>query len=72
VLRAHVGRGADHEPGLGQLLLAARAQRPRDPEVRHQRVAVVGEQQVFRLDVAMDYSVAVRVLQRLRCFARDP
>ena len=59
LLRAHVGRRADREPGLGQpRLRRAAAQRPGDPEVGHQRIAVPGEQEVLRLDVAVDHAVS--------------
>ena len=50
----------------------AALQRPGDPEVGDQRVAVVGEQDVLGLDVPVDHAVAVGVLQRLRRLARDP
>ena len=38
--------------------------RPRDPEVRHERAAVLGEEQVFRLDVPVDHPVVVGILER--------
>jgi hypothetical protein len=71
LLGAHVGRRADDEPCLGQLLLVAPSEVPRDPEVGHERVAVVGEEQVLGLDVAVDDAVAMRVLERLRRLAGD-
>ena len=40
LLRAHVGRGADREAGLGQPLVRRPRQRPRDPEVGDQRLPV--------------------------------
>ena len=42
----------------------------RDAEVRHQRVATL-EQDVLRLDVAVDHTVPVGVAQRVRHLARD-
>ena len=62
LLRAHVGRRADGEPGLGEPRVAA-AQRPGDPEVGHQGVAVPGEQEVLRLDVAVDHALVVGVVR---------
>ena len=58
LLRAHVGRRAHRQAGLGELLVAGRSQRPRDAEVGHQRVAVAREQDVLRLDVAVDDAVS--------------
>ena len=72
LLGAHVGRRPDHEPGVGQLLVARALQRPSDAEVGDQRVAVPREQQVLGLDVPVDHAVLVGVLQRLRRLARDP
>ena len=46
-------------------------ERPRDPEVRDQRAPVAGEQDVLRLHVAVDHSLIMRVLERLRRFADD-
>jgi hypothetical protein len=42
-----------------------------DPEVGDQGVAVLGEQQVLRLHVAVDDAVPVCVLQSLCRLARD-
>ncbi len=66
LLRAHVGRSADHVPGGG--LRAADG--PGDAEVRHQRVPRI-QQDVGRLDVAVDHVAAVRVAQRVRHLASD-
>ena len=46
------------------------ADRAGDAEVRHQRV-IATQQDVFRLDVAMDDAVLVRVLERVRRLAGD-
>ena len=52
-------------PRLGHPGPARLAGRQRDPEVRHQRLAVV-QQDVLGLDVAVDDVVPMRVVQR-RC-----
>ena len=70
LLGAHIGRCADRQPGLGQLVAATRAERPGDPEVGHQRVPS-REEDVFRLDVAVDDAVLVRVVERVRRLAGD-
>ncbi len=44
----------------------------RDAEVRNQGVAVLGEQNVFGLHVAVHHPVLVGVLQRLAGFPRNP
>ena len=58
-------------PGLGEPLVVRR-QRPGDAEVGHQRVAVLREQHVLRLDVAVDDAVLVGVLQRSAASRGDP
>ena len=58
------------DPGLGQVLVGP--QGPGDPEVGDQRAAVLGEQQVLGLDVAVDHAVLVGVLERLGRLAGDP
>ena len=70
LLRAHVRGGAHGEPGLGQRLLAR--ERAGHPEVRDERVAVTGEQDVLGLDVAVQDVVLVGVLEGLCRFAPDP
>ena len=73
LLRAHVRGRADDHAGLGEPLGVARAfQHLADAEVRHQHLAVGGEEHVLRLDVAMDDAVAVGVVQGGRGLARDP
>ena len=52
------------------LLGSGGAHGSRDAEVRHQRVAAL-EQDVLRLDIAVDHTVPVRVAQRVRHLARD-
>ena len=61
---AHVGRGPDRHPGLGQPVRRRRLERAGDAEVGHQRLAV-GEQDVLRLDVAMDHALAVGMVERV-------
>ena len=63
LLRAHVGRGADRQAGLGQRDSRG-AQRPRDAEVGDQRAAVAREQDVLGLDVPVDHAVLVGVFER--------
>ena len=59
--------------GAGEMLGAdASSVGPGDAEVRHQRAAVPGEQDVLRLHVAVDHAVLVGVLKAARDFARDP
>jgi len=71
LLRAHVGRCPHRDPALRQLRPPRLRDRPRDPEVRNQRVP--GRQQdVLRFDVAVHDPVAVRISQRLRDLPRDP
>ena len=65
LLRAHVVRRADGHAGLGQLLAAGLAHRPRDAEVGDQRVAAE-QQDVLRLDVAVDDAALVGVLRAPR------
>ena len=70
LLRAHVGRGARARSRLGQVLVGP--QDPRDAEVGDQRAAVLGEQQVFGLDVTVDHALLMGVIQRQRRLAGDP
>ena len=80
LLGAHVLHRADGDPRLGDLLVARRHHRPRDPEVREQRVPrarrrqrwrVAGEQHVAGLDVAMHDAARVRIGQRIRDLLGD-
>ena len=61
---AHVVRGADRHPGLGQFVAPRFAHRPRDTEIRHQGMAFL-EQDVFRLDVAVNDVAGMGALQRV-------
>jgi hypothetical protein len=65
LLGAHVLRGAQREPRLRHPLAAGLAHRERDPEVGDHRLAVV-QQDVLRLEVAVDHPVPVRVVHRAR------
>ena len=65
LLGAHVVRRAERHAGLGHPGAAGLARGERDPEVGHQRAAVV-EQDVLGLDVAVDHAVPVGVVQRAR------
>ena len=71
LLGTHVGRRPERGPGFRELALGCAGDRPRNAEVRHQRV-ISGEQDVLRLDVAVDDVVPVRVLECVRRFAPDP
>ena len=53
-----------HRPGLGQA--SVDFDRAGDPEVRHLRPAVLGQEHVLRLDVAMDEPVRVREREPVR------
>jgi hypothetical protein len=61
LLRGDVVGRAEHAPGRGQPL---RLERPRDPEVGHLRPALGVDQDVLRLDVAVDEHLGVRGRQR--------
>jgi hypothetical protein len=65
LLRAHVGRRADaHDEGrVGRALLA---DVERQPEIGDLNVVVLVDQDVGRLDVAMDDALAVGVIERHR------
>src|SRR5262245_5018872 len=52
------------------MLCTCHAYRARDPKIRHHRVRGL-EQDVLRLDVAVDNAVTVRVTQRVGDLARD-
>ena len=77
LLGAHVVRRPDLLAGpcqrrtTGALLpLRDSADHPRDPEVRHHGVSGL-QQDVLRLDVAMDHTPLVRVVQRVGHLPRD-
>ena len=58
------------DPGAGEALVVS-GQPAGDTEVGHQRVAIGGEEQVLRLDVAVDHAMVVGVLEGLGRFAGD-
>ena len=62
LFRRHVERGAERQARFGQAAASGRAHCERDAEVGHHRPAV-GEENVLRLDVAMDDALFVRVVQ---------
>ena len=72
LLRAHVRRRAHDDAGAGETVVTAgRADRAADAEVGDQRVAVLAEQDVLRLDVAVKDTMAVGVIERPRGLVRD-
>ncbi|HET7248257.1 MAG TPA: hypothetical protein VFI79_00310 [Gemmatimonadales bacterium] len=70
LLRAHIGRRADRESGIGQWLGVA-ANHTRDAEVRYESGAVFGDEEVFRFDVPVNHTVVVRIIQRARGICCD-
>jgi hypothetical protein len=64
-------RRAEREPGLRHPATRRRAHRQRDSEIRHHRAAIM-QQDVLRLDVAVDHPVAVRVVEGVSDLGRDP
>ncbi len=69
LLRRHVERRAEAHAGFGHPGTAGAADRERNAEVRHQGLSVV-EQDILRLDVAMDHAMAVGIVEcarHLRC-----
>jgi hypothetical protein len=62
LLGTHVCWGPQREARLGEALAPGLSQRPSDPEVRHDCLAFL-EQDVLGLDVAVDHSLAVGVVQ---------
>jgi hypothetical protein len=72
LLRRHVRGRPHHEAGRGDRGAARGVvQRLRDPEVGHLGVGA-DEQDVLRLDVAVDDAQAVGVAQRVDHVAQDP
>ncbi len=64
-------RGAERHAGLGHAGATRAGERERDPEVGHQRAAVV-QQHVLRLDVSMDDAVTMGIAQRAGDLGGDP
>ena len=84
LLRRHVGDGAQHRAGAGQVRLVQRLgvvgsvaladPRPahlRQTEVENLGVAALGDEDVRRLDVAMDDALGVRGVERIRDLNRQ-
>jgi hypothetical protein len=61
---------AERHPGLGHPGAAGLARGQRDTEVGHQRRPIV-QQDVLRLDVAVDHAVTMGIVERARHFAGD-
>ena len=70
LLGAHVSRRAEAHPGFGHPRAAGGARGERDPEVGDKCVPAV-QQDILRLDVAVDHAVIVRVLQGAGHFGGD-
>ena len=67
LLWGHVVRRTDHAPGLRQVVQDAQVPQPRDPEVQHLHAGSGTRERdddVVRLDVAMDDVLLVRRVQR--------
>ena len=63
LLGTHVGRCADHDPGFGEPFAGRRLpQGPSDAEIGHHRLAIA-EQDVLGLDVAVNHTVAVGIVE---------
>jgi len=71
LLRAHVFRRPQRQPALGHHFHPDRGERARDAEVGEHRVEV-REQDVLGLHVAMDESLAMRVVECHAHVTRDP
>ena len=71
LLRAHVLRGAERDPGLGHAAAPRRTDDEPDAEVGHQRRSVL-EQDILRLDIPVDDALAMGVGEGARRFLRDP
>ena len=59
LLGREVRRRAHHRADLGEVLLDGGVERPGDAEVGHLHLPVVGDEDVRRLDVAVDHAVAM-------------
>ena len=71
LLRAHIGRRAEREAGLGESLSPGCVHRSRNAEISDHRLLSL-EQDVLRLDVPVDDSLPVRVRERRRDVLTDP
>ena len=68
----HVSRRADREAGAGQRVGAGSALHcAGDPEISDERVPILVEQDVLRLDVAVDHAMSMRVVERIGHLAGD-
>ena len=70
LLWTHILHGANGDAGLSELFAPGCADRPRDPEVRDDRVALF-EQDVLRLDVTVHHVVLVGGPEGIRDFSGD-
>jgi len=70
LLGTHVGRRTEGNAGRRELSLSHGAYRARDAEIGDERLPVL-EEDILRLDVAVNYPVTVRVVERARDLGRD-
>jgi hypothetical protein len=70
LLGAHVHRRTNREAGLGQSVPAGCDDRSSDAEIGNHRMPGL-EEDILGLDVAVQYSVTVGILQRVRNFTSD-
>jgi hypothetical protein len=60
--RGHVSRGSDHQPACREILIGRRINRLRNAEVG-QKDVLLADQNVLRLDIAVNDSAPVGVFQ---------
>ena len=70
LLGTHVGWRPKNDARLAQLVPAGRRHRPRDPKIADNRMPCL-QQDVLRLDVAVDHAVAVSITQGVGHLAGD-
>jgi len=70
LLRTHINRSSNSEPGLSQSIAAGNVEGPGNAEVRQNRLPL-GEQDILGFDIAMDDPLPVGVVQCVGYLARD-
>src|SRR5262249_32039568 len=71
LLRRHVLRRADDEPGPRQTLALACARDAKVEKLYHQLVVASGQEEITRLEIAMDQALFVRRLERGQRLVQD-